>query len=279
MNLNYSKIESFCEGLDHPESICIDEQGMIYAGGEAGQIYRISPHGKVTLLATTGGFILGLALDGDGAIHACDCAQGKVWKITPDGSISERSSGTPQRPLTIPNHPAFDCDGNMFVTDSGDYWSETGTGCLMRIDRKQQTTLFHEGPFRFANGLAVDPTNRWLYIAQSTAANIVRVPISETNGPIEVMYQLPPGTVPDGLAFAADGQLLIGCYKPDGIFIGRIDGSVELLVEDPTGELLNRPTNIALAEGRIYVANLGGWHISVLKSELLPCPLHRPRFG
>ncbi|MDP6358899.1 MAG: hypothetical protein QF473_27520 [Planctomycetota bacterium] len=33
------------DGLDHPESLCIDPEGVIYAGGEAGQIYRISPDG------------------------------------------------------------------------------------------------------------------------------------------------------------------------------------------------------------------------------------------
>ncbi|MBV9851181.1 MAG: SMP-30/gluconolactonase/LRE family protein, partial [Armatimonadetes bacterium] len=136
--------------------------------------------------------------------------------------------------------------------------------------------VLHAGPFRFANGLAIDPGGEWLYVAQSTAANIVRVPLDRANGPVEVTHTLPENTVPDGLAFDLDGRLVIGCYRPDVVYLGHPDGSVEALVEDYTGELLNRPANAALHGGRLYLSNLGGWHLSVLDTDLRPAPLHRP---
>ena len=41
-------------GLDHPEGIALGPDGALYAGGEAGQIYRIAADGTVTEIATTG---------------------------------------------------------------------------------------------------------------------------------------------------------------------------------------------------------------------------------
>jgi gluconolactonase len=105
---------------------------------------------------------------------------------------------------------------------------------------------------------------------------VVRVPLGRPDGPIEVTHQLPPRTVPDGLAFTADGHLLISCYKPDIVYIGSPSGDVEVLIEDHTAELLSRPTNIALHNGRIYIANLGGWHIAAVETDMVGAPLNYP---
>ena len=37
-----AKATVFAEGLDHPECVAVHPDGTIWAGGEAGQIYRIS---------------------------------------------------------------------------------------------------------------------------------------------------------------------------------------------------------------------------------------------
>ena len=73
------------EGLDHPEGVAWGADGNWYAGGEAGQIYRIATDGSVTQVASTGGFVLGLALDGNHNIYACDLGQNKVFKVSAAG--------------------------------------------------------------------------------------------------------------------------------------------------------------------------------------------------
>src|SRR5829696_8555878 len=78
----------FVEGLDHPEGVAAGPRGEVYAGGEAGQIYRIDLNGSSEQIATTGGFVLDLCLDGDGAIYACDLALGAVMRIDPDSTVS-----------------------------------------------------------------------------------------------------------------------------------------------------------------------------------------------
>jgi gluconolactonase len=42
------------EGLDHPEGLCVDAGGELYAGGEAGQVYRVSASGDVSVLPNLG---------------------------------------------------------------------------------------------------------------------------------------------------------------------------------------------------------------------------------
>lgn len=280
MILSPDTITTVGEGLDHPECVCLGNDGTVYAGGEAGQIYRIVPDGSQSIMASTEGFILGIALDGSGNIHACDLGNKAVYKVTPDGEVIERSKGTSERAIEVPNYPVFDASGNLYVSDSGEYFHDTGTGCIFVIRPDDSTEIFHHGPFRFANGMAIDPSGKFLYVVQSTGSNVIRVPLNEKHGPIEVVYELPIGTVPDGLAFAADGRLIIACYKPDGVFLGHPGGPVEPWIADPTGELLSRPTNIALAEhsggGKLFVANLGGWHITRIDVDMKPAMVHRP---
>lgn len=262
--------------LDHPESLCFDSQGVLYAGGEAGQVYRFDSADSWRVIGSTEGFLLGLAADGQGRIHACDFIRKGVFTISATGEVALRSAGAADRAFELPNHCVFDAQGNSFVSDSGDYWNPRGTGWIARISPDGQTTRFHDGPFRFANGVAIDPTGEWLYIAQSPAADIVRIPLQAPNGTIEVAYVLPSGTVPDGIAFAQTGELVIACYKPDAIMLGLPGGQVEILCEDPTGELLCRPTNIALRNNQLFIANLGGWHLTTIDTHLQPLPLHYP---
>ena len=70
----------FCEGLDHPECLAVHPDGSIWAGGEAGQIYRVSADGKrIDEVANTGGFILGVAISRDGSwLAACDLKKHQV---------------------------------------------------------------------------------------------------------------------------------------------------------------------------------------------------------
>ena len=264
--------------LDHPECVCVGPDGTLYAGGEAGQVYVIPPGGQVRQIASTGGLLLGVALDGNGALHVCDAGRRAVFRVDSDGTVTERSRGTAAYPMTWPNYGVFDAAGNLYVSDSGEYSHPTGTGRVFVIRPDGTTELFHCGPFRFANGLAIDPTQAWLSIAQSTAANVVRIPLAHPNGPMEVTHVLPPYTVPDGLAFTDDGRLLIACYRPDVIYLGQPDGTVEVLVEDPTATLLSRPANVALHAGSLYVANLGGRHLTRMETALRPAPVHWPIF-
>lgn len=42
-----NQFETFADGLDHAEDLAFDSEGILWAGGEIGQIYRIPDKGKV----------------------------------------------------------------------------------------------------------------------------------------------------------------------------------------------------------------------------------------
>jgi gluconolactonase len=44
--ISLQKFEIFAAGLDHPEGLAFDADRNLWAGGELGQIYKISRKGK-----------------------------------------------------------------------------------------------------------------------------------------------------------------------------------------------------------------------------------------
>ncbi len=275
------EIVSFvAQGLDHPEGLNFAADGDLIAGGEAGQVYRINiATGAVKSIANTGGFVLCVCGDSSGHIYACDYLRNEVLKIDTRGEVSVYSAGTPDQKLVTPNYCAFDQYGNLFFSTSGEYFHPTGTGKLFVVTPDGRTECVHPGPFQYANGICIDPDNSMLYLVQSTAPNVLSF---QLDGPrlasLEpaMVFALEANSVPDGLALDADRNLYVAFYTPDQIGIIRPDGSAEVLYRDFTGELLNRPTNIALRKDAIYFSNLGGYHIGKINHRLDPLDLVRP---
>jgi gluconolactonase len=88
-----------------------------------------------------------------------------------------------------------------------------------------------------------------------------------------------PGTVPDGLAFAADGTLYIGCCRPDRVYRLAPDGTLEIYLDDFTGEFMTTPTNLAFGGDdlrTLFLAGLAGWSVNAVDVEVAGHPLVRP---
>jgi gluconolactonase len=273
------KFSILVEGLDHPEATAWSPDGRLFAGGEAGQIYAVTLDGEIEKVADTGGFVLGLALDGAGLLYACDMARKAVMRVAvSSGEVEIYSSGTADDPLRAPNYPAFDGHGNLFVTDSGDWNAQNGL--IFRITAEGHTTVWTREARRCPNGCCLSPAGDALYIVESTLPGISRIPIRDDGsaGPLELVAEL-PGTVPDGIAFDTEGRLYIACYRPDRIYRLSPAGQVELLVEDAVGIMFNQPTNLAFAGealDRLVVANLGGWHLAIGDVGAVGAPLPYP---
>jgi gluconolactonase len=278
------EIKRLVDGLDHPEGIAWDSKGALIAGGEAGQIYRVpfagDEAGPVEEIGNTGGFCLGIAVDGDGGIYVCDHVTHAVFRVA-DGKTSVYSSGDGSRSMRTPNFPVFDAAGRLYVSDSGTWGQDDG--CLWRVEPGGSTSLAWDGGGRFTNGLALAPAGDFLYVAESSWPGIVRHSVEADGalGPRED-YLAMPEAIPDGLAFTASGALLVSCYRPDAIYV--IESSdegprLDVLVSDWTGLELSAPTNIAFCgDGldRLVAANLAGSQLAEVRAGLVGAPLHRP---
>jgi sugar lactone lactonase YvrE len=265
------------DGLDHPEGVCWDpDAGVIWAGGEDGQLYRVTLDGAFEEVALAPSFVLGLAVDGRGRLAVCASADGSlcvfdgdavrllVWEV--DGA-----------PLVLPNYPAFSPDGTLWLSASGT-WSQDD-GRLVRIDADGSAATFAVDRPCFTNGLAVSPDGRWLWVAESYAPRVSRYDLVAGNGVAETVVEL-AGTVPDGLAFTADGGVLISLYRPDRILHLDAAGSLSTVADDPQGTLIAAPTNVCFAGAELDVlvsANLGRWHLTRYDGHgLTGVPPHRP---
>lgn len=278
--LGVDSLETIASGVDHAEGICVTPDGTLYVSGEAGQIYRINGDGTVTQVATTGGWTLGLAADAEGRVYACDPVKRAVLRWTPStGAVDIISTGAVGRPFVTPNWGAFGPDGTFYVSDSGG-WKKRD-GAILAIRPSGLTQVWSRSTLDFPNGLAVSPDGRELWILESTPGRLVRLRIEDDGsaGPREVLAEL-PDTVPDGLAFAADGSVVIACYRPDAVLRWRADLGIEVLAHDPEGTALAAPTNCVFhgpGLSQIAVPNIGRWHITNFRIEgLSGVPLFYP---
>ncbi len=269
----------FADGLDHPEAVTTGPDGTLYAGGEAGQIYRVGLNGEWEQIASTGGFVLGLCLDGDGAIYACDLALHSVQRIAPDGTVSTYSSGSPDRPMAVPNYPVFDAAGNLYVSDSGG-WKDF-SGCLFRVRPGGETDVIGQELEAFPNGMALHPDGKRLYVVLSQLPGVVSLELRDDGsvGDPEPVVVL-PRTVPDGLAFDVQGNLYIACYTPDVIYRFSPAGDLSILAEDWESVIFATPTNIAFAgpdRRTLVVASLSRWHLTKGQMPIPGAPLRYPK--
>ncbi|MDE2819150.1 MAG: SMP-30/gluconolactonase/LRE family protein [Chloroflexota bacterium] len=269
------------DGLDHPEGVAWGADGNWYAGGEAGQIYRIAGDGSFAQVASTGGFVLGLALDARHNIYACDLFQNKVFKISAAGDVSVYSEGGAERNYVAPNYPVFADNGDLYVSSSGGY--DEKNGCVFMVRPDGETIVASEAIDHFPNGMALSLDGRELYIILSNMPGIVKAAIRPDGmlGEPQLVVEL-PGTVPDGLAFDAEGNLYIACYAPNKVFRLSAAGALELAAEDWQSVVLSAPTNIAFGGPDLNYAifgSLGRWHLSMIEMPVPGARLRYPDLG
>lgn len=267
------------EGLDHPEGVCITPDGTLYAGGEAGQVYRIDG-GTANEVATTGGFALGLTSDGDGRIYVCDLRHKLVLRVQ-GSTVTEYTSGTSDRPLQVPNWSVFDDEGNLYVTDSGSW--KGNDGCVFRVTPEGRTEVWTTDPSNFPNGACLTADGKALLVLESLAPALVRIAINPDGsaGPRELIATL-PGTVPDGVALDTDGTAWVCCYRPDRILKVSSDGAVETFADDPEGTVLSAPTNGVFMGPQLetlVTGNLGRWHLSACEPGVTGVALRYPKIA
>ena len=255
------------DGLDHPEGVAYDpDANAVYAGGEDGQLYRVDlDAGTARQIARAPGFVLGLAVDGRGRLAVCASKDGSLCAY--DGERVQRVASD----LGYPNWPAFAPDGSLFVSDSGAWGRNDGR--LVRIDPDGTAETFSRAVPHFTNGCAVTPDGAHLWVVESFEPIVSRFELATgRREEVTCIY----GTVLDGLAFTADGGVLISCYRPDRIYHLDAAGHLEVVAQDPQGTLLSAPTNVCFAGNRAIAANLGRWHLTELDLGLRGAPLHRP---
>ncbi len=262
--------------LNHPEGLAVADDGAIWCGGEGGEIYRIEPDGSdFELIASTGGFTLGLAFDADGFLYTCDLGHKIVFRLDPTTrQLEPFATGGNGLAIGIPNAPAVDAArGVLYVSDSHAF-GVPGPG-VWRFDLASGNgSLWYDQPLNFANGLALSLDRRWLYVAETFARRVSRIPIGDDGSAgVGEVFVDNLERLPDGLAFDVAGNLYIACYEPSRLYRVSPTGDLELLFDDPEAHLLCHPTNCAFRGTDLFTSNLGRWHITRIPVGIAGAPL------
>lgn len=261
---------------EQPEGVAVDKSGNIYVSlAPLSLIQKLTPKGDLLDFASlppsgpAGLGVLGLTVDAPGNVYAAlvsgDPATQGVYKIDRTGA-SMRLPGTES--ISFPNALAFDKRGNLYVTD-------TILGAVWRIPRRGTAELWIQDPslegfvlpdpgappFPIgANGIAY--WKNGLYVANSTEAQIVRIPILEDGsaGTPEIVVKDPPKLTPlDGITLDVHGDIyavVIGQSR-----LVRIDpdtGDIAELASAADG--LDFPSSLAFGTGKghrqsVFVVN------------------------
>ena len=273
----FGGLEVLVAALDHPEGVALDPStGELVSAGEDGHVWRIDPEARsVRDVARVPGQVLGVAVDGRGRIVACCSADGSVRVIDTDRTVHELVRDVDGEPLDVPNYPSFGPDGSLYVSASGTWGANDGR--IVRVDPDGGSETLTRRLDRFPNGSAVTPDGTALWVVESFSPTVNRVDLRPGGG-VEVVARL-DGTVPDGVVLTDDGGLLVTCYRPDRIYHVDASGRVAIVADDPQGTQLAAPTNACFfgpGLDRLAVANLGRWHLTLLRTGLRGVPLHRP---
>ena len=277
--ISLDRFDELAGDLNHPEGVAWNPvEGRVYAGGEGGEVYAVTLDGDVTQVGSSGGSMLGVAVDGRGRVYACDAGRGEIVRWDPvTGEVATYARGVGGDDMDCPNVAAFGPDGSLYVTCSG----EDDRPEILRVaPGAEAVERWTAAVPRYPNGALVTPDGDALIVVEAKAQRIVRVPILDTGAAGEpAVVASVPDTDPDGVALAADGALWVTLYRPDGLV--RIDpsGAVELVVDDHLASTFDAPTNIAWvgeALDRVVVANVGDTFLSIADIGVTGTPLHLP---
>ena len=275
------RFDELAGGLNHPEGVAWNPfDGHVYAGGEGGEIYAVSLDGDVRPVGSSGGSMLGLAVDGRGRVYACDAGNGEIARWDPTtGSVSIYARGVDGQDMDCPNVAAFGPDGTLYVTCSG----EDDRPEVVRISPGgEHVERWTDATPGYPNGALVTPDGAALVVVEAHEQRVVRVPIlaDGSAGRPSLVAEL-PDTDPDGIALAADGAYWVTLYRPDGLVRVDAAGTIEVVVDDHLASTLDAPTNIAWVGqdlGRAVIANVGDAFLSIADVGVAGMALHHPEF-
>jgi gluconolactonase len=225
--------DSFLEGPS------FDRDGNLYVTNiPYGQVFRVSPKGEFTRVASYEGEPNGLKIDKGGRIVIADHMQGLLTLDSDTGRVSvllDRPRGERFKGL---NDLLFARSGELYFTDQGETDLRDPTGRLYRLQEGGRLELLLSN-VPSPNGLVLTPDESILYLAVTRANAVWRVPLFADGslGRVGVFIQMSGGTGPDGMAMDEAGNIAVchvgmgavWLFSPQGRPLAEIRSSTGLL--------------------------------------------------
>lgn len=311
--LEPADFEKIAIGIDRPEDVVVAKTGEVYASDHRATVAEIHADGTFTSIGPAGGAPNGINMDAQGRIIIAnfgiyDQDRGPLQRFDPKTGLHENLVNTVNgRDLTSSNYPIVAKDGTIWCTHStfADTWPEA-------LDGREDGFVFaylpngeikHSAPgLKFANGCCLDESEHFLYVNQTSGANVLRFPITgpgqlgeaQEYGPALghiLQGEVDPENLPapeilqnlgytDGNGFDSEGNLWVTLPAANKIVAIRPDQSVFTIVHDLAGDIVNHPTNITWGGADLcdlYVGSIRADYVLKARSPVPGMPLIHQR--
>lgn len=274
MKIDIQQIRTIGGGLTRPEGVMALDDGSVRTADAYGRCSRIEADGRTTFFGQLGGLPNGICIDPDGNCIVANIGNGEVQSLAPDSRHTVLMTRAQDKRMFTPNFPFLDFAGRLWVSNSTDnpdidasLKSPVPDGCLVLMANGRPPKIVAEG-ICFANGVAVDAGEQYVYVAETMKRRILRFKINpdDSVGQAEVYGPefLGKFGFPDGIAFDEADNLWIAF--PVANAVGYIDprGALEIYADDPQGKVLNRPANICFGgkdRRTAFIGSLGGANV------------------
>ncbi len=234
-----------------------------------GRILRVSPALEWTQVAATDGWPNGLAFHRDGSLWIADYRKGLLRLDPPTGKVATVLGHRNSESFKGLNDLVFDADGRCHFTDQGQTGLHDPTGRVYRLhpDGRLDCLL---STVPSPNGIALDPSGRFLYVAVTRGNAVWRGPLL-ADGSISKVGAFRTffgASGPDGMAVDAEGRLVVAHASLGGAFVLNARGEVTHFVKSPAGATV---TNCAFRPGTSTLVLTESETGSVLEAQL-PAP-------
>jgi len=292
-------------GLKRPEDVVVGRDGRVWASDPESACAEVLPDGRLRGVGRAGGAPNGINMDARGRIVIANFglsakAPGPLQRLDPGtGAVDVLCAGIGGRPLVGSNYPIVDRQGNVWCShstwDVERAWKGATDGFVYRVRPDGRAEVMAEG-FAFTNGLALDADERYLYVCQTVARNVVRFPIRadgslgprEPYGPVLGEPAVPKATPAqrvrfgetDGCGFDAEGNLWVTLVTANTIVAITPAGEVVTVAQDPDGTTMLWPTNVTWGGPDLrdlYVGSVRANYILRARSPIPGMPLVHQR--
>ena len=115
-----NEVHNFGNGVMQAEGVVVDKDGFVYGGGRNAVMYKVSPDGEVSEIATLpeGSIPNGITMDRNGDIIYCDLGKQAMFRMTQSGQVSFIADHVGDVKLALPNFACYDAEGNLYVSNT-----------------------------------------------------------------------------------------------------------------------------------------------------------------
>jgi len=295
-------------GIDRPEDVVVGKDGRVFASDHQCAVAEIHPDGSFTRMGPRGGAPNGINMDLQGRVLIAnfgiyDREEGPLQRFDPATGVHETLLAEVEgRRLTSANYPVLDRAGNIWCANSthAETWPQAldgrADGFIFVLRPDGSASIVAEG-LKFPNGLALSPDDGWLYCAQTSGADVMRFPVlpggrlgpGERYGPVLGRLMAPGEAAAaasaelhpedlgytDGVGMDAEGNLWVCLPAANKVVAITPSGAVETVIHDPSGEVVNHPTNVTWGGPDLkdlYIGSIRAGYVLKAKSPVAGQP-------